>query len=60
TPDELWAEVQKRQAESDQSELSDEELESVAGGVAVTPFVKVSIQVVTGITPSIKIPKPKW
>ncbi len=31
TPDELWAEVQKRQAEAG-SELSEEELESVAGG----------------------------
>ena len=36
TPDELWAEVQKRQAEAqnqqDSGELSDEDLEAVAGG----------------------------
>lgn len=43
TPEELWAEVQKRQAEAEEKqaegELSDEELEAVAGGgtpVAVT------------------------
>ena len=37
SPEELWAEVQKRQAEAQQSqeseELSDRELEAVAGGV---------------------------
>ncbi|MEL6928999.1 MAG: Nif11-like leader peptide family natural product precursor [Cyanobacteria bacterium J06600_6] len=36
TPEELWAEVQKRQAEGEEQqgegELSDEELEAVAGG----------------------------
>lgn len=36
TPEELWAEVQKRQAEGEtkqaEGELSDEELEAVAGG----------------------------
>lgn len=61
TPDELWAEVQKRQAEAG-TELSDEELESVAGGFLFPipgfpgfpggggglPF------------PLPKIPKPKW
>ena len=38
TPDELWAEVQKRQAEAEKKpetgELKDEELEAVAGGEA--------------------------
>ncbi len=58
TADELWAEVQKRQAEAG-TELSDEELESVAGGFLFPipgfpgggggfPF------------PLPKIPKPKW
>ena len=38
--DELWAEIQKRQAEFEQKqaggELSDEELEAVAGGISPT------------------------
>ncbi len=61
TPDELWAEVQKRQAEAG-SELSDEELESVAGGF-LGPLVTIP-----GFPggpgglpfPLPKIPKPKW
>jgi predicted ribosomally synthesized peptide with nif11-like leader len=60
TPDELWAEVQKRQAEAGQDELSDEELESVAGGLAVTPLIGISVKVTVGVTPNIPWPKPKW
>lgn len=46
TSDELWAEVQKRQQEFEArqtaGELSDDELEAVAGG-AITTFVFVTI-----------------
>ena len=56
--EELWAEIQKRQAELNQQEasgeLSDEELEAVAGGG--TPVVTIKITI--GLTPV--IPKPKW
>jgi hypothetical protein len=56
--EELWAEIQKRQAEFNQQEasgeLSEEELEAVAGGG--TPAITVPI--FTVLTP--KIPKPKW
>ncbi len=70
TPDELWEEVQKRQAEfgerQDAGELSDEELEAVAGGEAViataiiSAVSSVTVAGVSAITPNIKIPKPKW
>ena len=57
--DELWAEIQKRQAELAQSqaagELSDAELEAVAGGTAgaiVSVTIRVTIPVATK-----KIPK---
>lgn len=43
TSEELWAEVQKRQAEFEQrqqaGELTDEELEAVSGGITPTFFV---------------------
>lgn len=43
TPDELWAEIQKRQAEAarrqESGELTDEELEAVAGGEVVAMTV---------------------
>lgn len=61
--DELWAEIQKRQAEfttkEAAGELSDEELEAVAGGTAgaILSAIRVTI-VVSGLTPG--IPKPKW
>jgi predicted ribosomally synthesized peptide with nif11-like leader len=56
--DELWAEVQKRQAEFERKqaagELSDEELEAIAGGgtpaVAVTVAVKVTVKVTVAVT----------
>ncbi|GCL37698.1 hypothetical protein SR1949_28090 [Sphaerospermopsis reniformis] len=58
--DELWAEIQKRQAELEQKqadgELSDEELEAVAGGIS--PTIKLSIKLTFAITPS--LPRPKW
>ena len=48
TPDELWAEVQKRQNEAKErqeaGELTDEELEAVAGGEFV-----VGASVITGV-----------
>ena len=51
--EELWAEIQKRQAELNQQEasgeLSDEELEAVAGGA--TPVL---VPLTTAITPKIK------
>ncbi len=66
TPDELWAEVQRRQAEAPASELTDEELEAVAGGevkvsltiAIVSATVGATASVVTGWIP--KPPKPKW
>ena len=55
--EELWAGIQKRQAEFGQKEaaeeLSEEELEAVAGG-ATPAFIPIA----TAIIPL--IPKPKW
>ena len=54
TPDELWSEIQNRQSEfqskQSENELSEEELEAVAGG-ACTPAVigAVSVSVAAGI-----------
>ena len=52
TSDELWAEIQKRQAEFEQKqtsgELSDEELEAVAGGgplILIKTIIKITIQI---------------
>ena len=46
--DELWAEIQKRQAEFERKqaagELSDEELEAVAGGK--TPLIFITIKII--------------
>jgi predicted ribosomally synthesized peptide with nif11-like leader len=66
TADELWEEVQRRQAEAPASELTDEELEAVAGGevkvsltiAIVSATVGATASVVTGWIP--KPPKPKW
>ncbi|MEH2382896.1 MAG: Nif11-like leader peptide family natural product precursor [Nostoc sp.] len=60
--DELWSEIQKRQAEFSTreaaGELSDTELEAVAGGKggggAVSITVQLTIQVGTAIIPTIK------
>ncbi|MEN9231785.1 MAG: Nif11-like leader peptide family natural product precursor [Thermostichus sp. DG02_5_bins_236] len=68
TPDELWEEVQKRQADfsrrQDAGELSDEELEAVAGGEAVLATVLISLaSSVTAATASVytpRVPTPKW
>ena len=55
TSDELWAEIQKRQADfqkrQDADELTEEELEAVAGG-ATPVFVGVTVYaaVATGVT----------
>ncbi|MFM7370794.1 MAG: Nif11-like leader peptide family natural product precursor, partial [Sphaerospermopsis kisseleviana] len=55
--DELWAEIQKRQAELEQKqttgELSDEELEAVAGGGTVLMTIKLSIKVTIVASPSL-------
>jgi predicted ribosomally synthesized peptide with nif11-like leader len=59
TSEELWAEVQRRQSEFQQrqeaGELSDEELEAVAGGhgagAAVAELIFVSAKIIGGITP---------
>ena len=61
--EELWAEIQKRQAELAQSqatgELSDAELEAVAGGF--TPLLSITVRVTVPVaTPSIPRPKIKW
>jgi len=60
--DELWAEIQKRQAEWNQKEvaeeLSDEELEAVAGGL--TPATVTLVAGTAGITAGIGVAKIKW
>ena len=52
TPEELWAEVQKRQAEAAENqaegELSDQELEAVAGGG--TPSILITISIAESIS----------
>ena len=63
--EELWAEIQKRQAELAQSqaagELSDAELEAVAGGVTPTVAVAITFAAgVGGVTAGIGISKIKW
>ena len=69
SPDELWAEVQKRQNEaqtkSEIGELSDEELETVAGGEVLAGFmIKTMIQnktVYESVKETIdKAPPVKW
>ena len=58
--EELWAEIQKRQAEFSQKEaageLSDEELEAVAGGAtpAVTAVTGLVVPVATALISKIK------
>jgi predicted ribosomally synthesized peptide with nif11-like leader len=58
--DELWAEIQKRQAEFSSKEaageLSDAELEAVAGGGGTAEIVELSIKFVIGEV----IPHIKW
>jgi predicted ribosomally synthesized peptide with nif11-like leader len=63
--EELWAEVQNRQTEFQQrqeaGELSDEELEAVAGGI--TPTIAVSITVSAGVLSiggGLAVPQIKW
>jgi predicted ribosomally synthesized peptide with nif11-like leader len=54
TPDELWAEVQKRQAEAlkrqESGELSDEELEAVAGGEFIVGATIITIAITASAT----------
>ena len=61
--EELWAEIQKRQAEFEQKqtagELSDEELEAVAGGA--TPTVAITVAAgLGGISVGIGVSRIKW
>ena len=61
--DELWAGIQKRQAEFSQheaaGELSDEELEAVAGG-GITPTISLTVQSVQVTVQVTKDIKDKW
>jgi predicted ribosomally synthesized peptide with nif11-like leader len=58
TPEELWAEIQRRQAEFERrkqaGELSDEDLEEVAGGA--TPAIASAVTLVTAITSALAMP----
>lgn len=58
TSEELWAEIQQRQADFEQrrqaGELSDEELEEVAGGG--TPGVASAVTLVTALTSVLAMP----
>jgi predicted ribosomally synthesized peptide with nif11-like leader len=61
TPDELWAEIQNRQSEFEQQstgELSEDELEAVAGGFC-TPIIGAGIGAAGAITGAV-INKAKW
>ncbi|AFZ53170.1 Nif11-like leader peptide family natural product precursor [Cyanobacterium aponinum UTEX 3222] len=62
TPEELWAEIQKRQEEAverqESGELTDEELEAVAGGEVVAITVA-AIGAASTIFSAL-IPKIKW
>ena len=65
TPEELWAEVQRRQEEAKQKqaegELSDEELEAVAGGEFVVGTVAISVaSLAASASAGLAIPKIKW
>ena len=57
TSDELWAEIKKRQEELQKTgELSDEELEAVAGGesVVLTATIAAGTAIATALIPKIK------
>jgi predicted ribosomally synthesized peptide with nif11-like leader len=61
TADELSQEIASRQAAMpDDSELTDDELEAVAGGgtAAAGKLIKITVKVSIQVSPS--IPKPKW
>ncbi|MCY6490360.1 Nif11-like leader peptide family RiPP precursor [Leptolyngbya sp. GGD] len=70
TSDELWAEVQKRQAEFDrlresgELEMSDEELESVSGGIIFTLVYLIGSAIATAVATSagggITYAKTQW
>ncbi len=72
TSDELWAEIQKRQAEfqerQDAGQLTEEELEAVAGGATPSILVGVTVYaaVTTGVTSAAvsanvaKVAPSKW
>ncbi|MBD1856130.1 MULTISPECIES: Nif11-like leader peptide family natural product precursor [Leptolyngbya] len=62
TSDELWEEVQKRQAEiqaqADSGELSDEELEAISGGLSPLIFITLAAQV--SVSVSVAATTPTW
>ncbi|MTF40708.1 Nif11-like leader peptide family RiPP precursor [Cyanobacterium aponinum UTEX 3221] len=68
TPDELWTEIQKRQQETkvrqEAGELTDEELEAVAGGellvATIASTVAMTVSVGGSIAVGILAPKIKW
>ncbi|MFQ3612702.1 MAG: Nif11-like leader peptide family natural product precursor [Cyanobacteriota bacterium] len=66
TPEELWAEVYRRQAEfsrrQDLGELTDEELEAIAGGEMLVATA-LTVGLVTALGSAVSIaaaPKVKW
>lgn len=64
TPDELWAEIQKRQQEvkarQDAGELTDEELEAVAGGEMIVATIAATVTLTVSVGGSIAISQAKW
>ncbi|WP_330204439.1 Nif11-like leader peptide family natural product precursor [Cyanobacterium sp. Dongsha4] len=64
TPDELWAEIQKRQQEvkarQDAGELTDEELEAVAGGEMIVATIAATVALTVSVGGSIAISQAKW
>jgi len=67
TPEELWAEIQKRQqdleARKEAGELTDEELEAVAGGEFVATAVVATVVAAAGLGWTVGgaiAPKIKW
>ncbi|GAB4317530.1 MAG: hypothetical protein Kow0091_24960 [Geminocystis sp.] len=64
TPDELWAEIQKRQQEvkarQNAGELTDEELEAVAGGEMIVATIAATVALTVSVGGSIAISQAKW
>lgn len=66
TADELSAEIEQRQQEvatrQEAGQLSDEELEAVAGGGIISPFITLPGPSIPGFpgTPIPSFPQPKW
>jgi predicted ribosomally synthesized peptide with nif11-like leader len=67
TPDELWQEIQARQSTieaNNETQLSDEELEAVAGGsffgIPTITIATASMCPSLPTGPVIRLPRPKW